>query len=304
MNATIETVRGFNRFFTRFVGALDPRFLGTDLTLSEARLLFEIATREAPLASDLQAALGMDRAYVSRALGRFEDRGWIVRPRAAGDARRRPIAITPAGRAVFEDLDRRQRGEVVRSLERLGPAQQDSLASALTHAQALLDASAERQFVLRPFRPGDLGIVASRQAILYREVYGWGAEIEAIELEVTAAFLRNFKPGREQCWIAEVDGVLAGSIFLVDEGEGVSRLRLLYVEPFARGLGIGEALVSDCVAFAREAGYREIVLWTHQVLTSARRIYAAHGFQIVETWTHDDFGKAEVSETWRLPLTA
>ena len=302
MDATIETIRGFNRFFTRFVGALDPRFLGTDLTLSEARLLFEIATRASPLASDLQEALGMDRAHVSRALARFEGRGWIVRPRAAADARRRPISLTPVGRAVFDDLDLRQRGEVVRTLERLGPAQHDALARALTHAQALLDASAERAFVLRPFRPGDLGIVASRQAVLYREVYGWGEEIEAIELEVTAAFLRNFKPGREQCWIAEVDSVLAGSIFLVDEGEGVSRLRLLYVEPFARGLGVGEALVSTCVAFAREAGYREVVLWTHAVLISARRIYAAHGFEMVEAWTHDDFGKSEVSETWRLTL--
>lgn len=302
MDAAIETVRGFNRFFTRFVGALDPRFLGTDLTLSDARLLFEVATRETPVASDLQAALGMDRAHVSRALARFEDRGWIVRPRASGDARRRPITLTSAGRAVFDDLDRRQRGEVVRALERLGPAQRDALVGALAHAQALLDTSASRRFVLRPFRPGDLGHVASRQAILYREVYGWGAEIEAIELEVTAAFLRNFKPGREQCWIAEADGAPAGSVFLVDEGMGVSRLRLLYVEPFARGLGIGEALVSACVAFAREAGYREIVLWTHAVLTSARRIYAAHGFEIVETWIHDDFGKAEVSETWRLTL--
>jgi len=302
MDAAIETVRGFNRFFTRFIGALDPRFLGTDLSLSEARLLFEIATRDAPLASDLQAVLGMDRAHVSRALARFEGRGWIVRPRAAADARRRPIALTPVGRAVFDDLDLRQREEVVRALERLGPAQQDSLAGALTHARALLDVSAERRFVLRPFQPGDLGQVASRQAILYREVYGWGEEIEAVELEVTAAFLRNFKPGREQCWIAEVDGVLAGSIFLVEEGEGVSRLRLLYVEPFARGLGIGEALVSTCVSFAREAGYGEIVLWTHAVLTSARRIYAAHGFEIVETWTHDDFGKPEASETWRLSL--
>jgi DNA-binding MarR family transcriptional regulator/GNAT superfamily N-acetyltransferase len=302
MDAAIETVRRFNRFFTRFVGALEPRFLGTDLSLSEARLLFEIAHAPAPVAADLQTRLGMDRAYVSRVLSRFEARGWIGRPRDAVDARRRPIALTPVGRAVFDDLDARQRAQVVRALDRLGPAQQDSLVAALRQAQALLDPSADRGFVLRTFRPGDLGVIAARQAILYREVHGWGQEIETIELEVTAAFLREFKPGREQCWVAEVDGVLAGSIFLVEDGPGVARLRLLYVEPFARGLGAGEALVAQCVAFAREAGYGEIVLWTHAVLASARRLYAAHGFQLVETWTHDDFGKPEVSETWRLAL--
>jgi len=302
MDTAIDSVRRFNRFFTRFVGALDQRFLGTELTLGEARLLFEIANGGAPLATDLQAKLGMDRAYVSRVIRRFEERGWISRPRAVSDARRRPIALTPEGRAAFDDLDRRQRAEVVRALDRLGPAQQDALVDALNHARALLDASAERRFVLRPFRPGDMGMIAARQSILYREVYGWGTALEAIELEVTAAFLRDFKPGREQCWVAEVDGVLAGSVFAVAEGEGVCRLRLLYVEPFARGLGIGQALVSACIDFAWQAGYREMVLWTHTVLSSARRIYAAHGFEIVETWTHDDFGEPTQSETWRLVL--
>lgn len=304
MDNAVDSVRSFNRFFTKYVGALDPRFLGTEMSLGEARLLYEIANAEAPLASDLQAALGMDPAHVSRVLRRFEDRGWISRRRGDGDARQRPIALTSEGRSAFDNLDTLQRAEVTAALDRLGPAQQGELVSALTCAQALLDASAERCFQLRTFRPGDMGMIAARQSILYREVYGWGAQIEVHEGEVTTNFLRNFKPGREQCWVAEVGGVMAGSIFVTDEGEGLSRLRLLYVEPFARRLGIGEALVSTCIRFAREVGYRQMTLWTHTVLESARRIYAAHGFEIVDVRTHEDFGAPVQSETWRLDLMA
>lgn len=303
MNTAVDSIRSFNRFFTKYVGALDPRFLGTDLGLGEARLLYEIAHAEDLLASDLQSALDMDPAYVSRVLRRFEERGWIVRGREAGDGRRRPIAMTAAGRAAFDEMDARQRAEVTAALDRLGPAQQGELVGALTCARALLDTSAQRRFSLRTFRAGDMGLIAARQSILYREVYGWGPQIEVIEGEVTTNFLRDFKPGREQCWVAEVDGVMAGSVFITDEGEGLSRLRLLYVEPFARGLGIGDALVSTCLQFAREVGYREMTLWTHTVLESARRIYAGHGFRIVETHVHEDFGEPVQSETWRLDLT-
>jgi DNA-binding MarR family transcriptional regulator/N-acetylglutamate synthase-like GNAT family acetyltransferase len=304
MSAAIDSIRTFNRFFTQFVGALQPRFLGTDMTLGEARLLFEIAHGDAPLASDLQAALGMDAAHISRVVRRFEDRGWIRRGRGEGDARRRPIELTANGAAAFDDLDVRQRARVAASLERLGPAQQDALVAALTQARALLDASSGRAFALRTFRPGDMGLIAARQSILYRTVYDWGPQIEVIEGEVTTAFLRDFKPGREQCWVAEVDGVMAGSVFITDEGGGLSRLRLLYVEPFARGLGIGDALVAQCVKFGREIGYQAMTLWTHTVLESARRIYAGHGFRVVETYTHEDFGAPVQSETWRLDLGA
>ncbi len=303
MSEDIEVVRRFNRFFTRFVGALEPRFLGTDLTLAEARLLYEVA-RGAQSAAELQARLGMDRAQASRMLARFEARGWVGRTRDAADGRRRVLALTPRGRARCADLDRRQSERVAEALDRLGPAQTKALTSALTQAKALLDASAERTFVLRPPRPGELAQIAGRQAVLYREVYGWGEEIETIELEVVAAFRRNLKPERERCWVAEVDGVLAGSVFLVEEDARTARLRLLYVEPFARGLGPGEALVAACIAFARDAGYGEIVLWTHAVLTSARRLYAAHGFVLEKSWVHDDFGRPEVSETWRLSLAS
>jgi DNA-binding MarR family transcriptional regulator/GNAT superfamily N-acetyltransferase len=304
MENAVASLRSFNRFFTQFVGALDPNFLGTDLTLAEARLLFEIAHTVAPLASDLQASLSMDAGFVSRVLRRFEDKGWIKRSRGEDDARRRPIAMTDEGHAAFQDIDRRQRQAVEAILQRLGPAQQDQLVQALTTARALLDASADRTFTIRSFRPGDMGLIASRQSLLYRTVYGWSEAIEIIEGEVTTAFLRDFKPGREQCWVAEVDGTLAGSIFLTDEGGGLSRLRLLYVEPFARGLGIGHALVETCVAFARAAGYREITLWTHRILETARRIYARHGFTIVDAHVHEAFGKPVESETWALVLTA
>ena len=246
----------------------------------------------------------MDAGHVSRVIRRFEVRGWIQRGRGEDDARQRPIELTTVGAAAFEELDLRQRARVAASLERLGPAQQDQLIATLAQARALLVASPERTFALRTFQPGDMGMIAARQSILYRSVYGWGSQIEVIEGEVTTAFLRDFKPGREQCWVAEVDGLMAGSIFITDEGEGLSRLRLLYVEPFARGLGVGDALVSECVSFGREVGYEAMTLWTHTVLTSARRIYAGHGFQIVDVHTHEEFGETVQSETWRLDLRA
>jgi DNA-binding MarR family transcriptional regulator/GNAT superfamily N-acetyltransferase len=300
MEDAIAAVRAFNRFYTRRVGALNPRFLGADLGLPEARLLFEIVHGERPVAADLQRSLGLDPGYISRALARFEARGWIVREAGADDARRRPISITDHGRAIFEVLDARQRAEVSEMLSALTPTQQTDLAAALGRARTLLDPVPGRDFSIRPWRTGDVGMLAARQSILYRDEYGWGRGLEHNIAETVAAFLRNFKDGRDQCWIAEVAGAMAGSILLTDEGEGLSRLRLFYVEPMARGRGIGDALVRACLGFAREAGYAAMTLWTHEVLTSARRIYAAHGFEIVERELHHEFGKPEMGEIWRL----
>ena len=301
MEVEVQTIRLFNRFYTRFIGALNARFLGTDLSLAETRILFEIA-HGASLASELQARLEMDAGFVSRVLARFESRGWITRARGPADGRQRSIAISPAGRVMFHQIDGRQQAEVVAVLDRLAPSDRADLCAALRLSQALLDQDARHAFTLRTFRPGDMGMIAARQSILYQEVYGWGPQIEVIEGEVTTNFLRNFKPGREQCWVAEVNGVMAGSVFLTDEGDGLCRLRLLYVESFARGMGIGNALVEACLSFAREIGYSAMTLWTHTVLTSARRIYAAHGFEIVETHVHEEFGAPVQSETWRLEL--
>jgi DNA-binding MarR family transcriptional regulator/ribosomal protein S18 acetylase RimI-like enzyme len=304
MEDAIEAVRLFNRFYTRRIGALNARFLGTELTLPEARLLFEIVNAERPIATDLQKALGMDAGYVSRMLGRFEARGWIERAAGEADARRRPITATAAGRAVFDLINERQRGEVAAMLAPLAPMQQADVIAALGSARALMGEAPAKDYAVRPFQPGDLGLLAARQAIFYKLHYGWGLGLEINVMEAATQFLARFKPGREQGWIAEVNGAFAGSVLLTDEGGGLSRLRLLYVEAMARGRGIGDDLVSRCIAFAREQGYAEMMLWTHTVLTSARRIYAAHGFHITETAWHDDFGEPVEGETWRLDLRA
>lgn len=303
MQDVIAAVRGFNRFYTQFVGALDPRFLGSETTLAEARVLFEIAQAGTLVAADLQASLGMDAGFVSRLIARFEARGWVARTRGVADGRRRPIGLTAAGQAVFETIETRQRARVAAALDRLSPLQRDDLVAALGMARALLDPQPAAAISLRTFRTGDAAMIAARQSLIYAQDYGWGRGLEINEAETTAAFLRQFKPGREQGWVAELGGVMAGSVLLTDEGDGVARLRLLYVEAFARGQGIGGRLVQACVAFARETGYVAVTLWTHTILASARRIYAAQGFRLVATATHDTFGTPVQGETWRLDLT-
>lgn len=304
MDTAIEAIRTFNRFFTQPVGAIDARFLDTDANLPEARLLFEIARQEPVQANALQTALGVDRGYLSRMIARFEARGWVMRDRLKADARTRPIHLTEAGRVVFDQIDQRQRSAVAHDLTRLSAVEQRDLVEALTRARLLLDPKAPIEFVIRPASTGEVSQVAARQSILYAASHGWGRELETLEAETTATFLRRFKPGREQCWVADLVGVMAGAVFLTDEGDGVARLRLLHVEPFARRRGIGDALVRACVGFAREKGYDQITLWTHTVLDTARRIYAHHGFECVATEVHHEFGQPVQGETWRLILAA
>lgn len=299
MDQTVVALRAFNRFYTRFAGALDAHYMDSDLSLTEARLLYEIAHREAPLASELQGELGLDAGYVSRILRRFQAKGWIARGRGE-DARRRPISLTPEGRAYFDALDARTLATTAARIERLKPAERETLVAAMGAITGLLS-GAKTPWHIRTFRAGDLALIASRQSILY-EPYGWARPMEILQGEVTTAFLREFKPGREQCWIAERAGLMAGAVMLVDAGENIGQLRLLHVEPWARGLGIGSALVRECVNFAREAGYAKIKLWTHTILTSARRIYEAEGFRIVETAMHDEFGEPVQGEIWELEL--
>ncbi len=299
MDDAVASLRAFARFYTRFVGALDAHYLDSDLSLAEARLLYEIANREAPLAAELQAELGLDAGYVSRMLRRFQAEGWIARGRGA-DARQRPISLTAAGRQAFGELDARTRTQVAGRIAALGERDRETLVEALGAVTALLGGGTA-PWQIRTFRTGDLALIASRQSILY-EAYGWGRPMEILQGEVVTAFLRDFKPGREQCWVAERAGMMAGAILIVDAGDNVGQLRLLHVEPWARGLGIGSALVAECVAFARAAGYARMRLWTHTVLVSARRIYDAAGFRIVSTDVHDGFGKPEQGETWELDL--
>ena len=303
MEDAIDAVRQFNRFYTRRVGALNARFLGTDLSLPEARLLFEIVHSDRPVASDLQKRLGMDAGYLSRVLRRFETRGWIQREAGEDDGRRRLISLTPQGREISELIDARQRAEVADMLANLAPMQQADVVAALGSTRALLGEPHGKDYSIRTFRAGDLGLLSARQAQFYLENYGWDRGLELNIMDAATNFLRNFREGRDQGWIAEVNGAMAGSILVTDEGDGLSRLRLLYVEAMARGRGIGDALVATCIDFARAAGYRAMTLWTHTVLTSARRIYAAHGFEIVATEVHYEFGKPEQGETWLKDLT-
>lgn len=299
--SAVTALRRFNRFYTRRMGALDPHYMGSELSLVEARIFYEIAVGEPVLAKRIQEELGVDPGYLSRIIGKFARRGWIERGRGA-DARERPIALTGEGRAAFAALDARTFDETARLLGGLSKQDVAGLSAAVDWIADRLGNAEGHAYHVRTWTVGDMGMVTARQAILYQQVYGWGPPMEALIGEIAAGFIRNFQPGREQCWIAERAGRMLGSVFLVAEDERVARLRLLYVEPEARGLGIGGDLVARCVEFARAAGYREIVLWTHAVLTSARKIYAAQGFMVESVETHDDFGKPEVSESWRLLL--
>lgn len=298
VDQAVQSFRAFNRVHTRFAGVLSPRYMGSEMSVAEARMLYEAATRETVLASELQALLDLDAGYASRILKRFEARGWIVRGRGR-DARARPIALTAAGRAAFESLDAETHRQAAARLEPLGAPDRAALVGALDTARALLVGDTA-PWTIRTFRAGDMGMIAARQSILYED-YGWGRPMEVLLGEVTTQFLRDYKPGREQCWVAERGGRMLGSVFVVDTPEG-AQLRLLYAEPDARGLGIGAALIERCIGFACEAGYSRLWLWTHSVLVPARRLYAAAGFRLVSSEIHDHFGKPEQGEIWEMGL--
>jgi len=297
----VQRLRAFNRDFSQLMGLLESRYMGSDLSVVEARVLYEIVQREPVLARDIARLLRLDPGYLSRIVARLLRRGFVERGRGE-DARERPLSLTAAGRTAYAELDRTTAAQTARMIAPLGEDGAGRLGALLGEAGVLLFGAVPGEWSLRTFRTGDMGLITARQSILYHEGYGWGRGMEALIGEITAAFLRDFKFGREQCWIAEREGRMLGSVFLVEEDAETARLRLLYVEPEARGMGVGQALVKQCTAFAREAGYRRIVLWTHAVLESARRIYAAEGYRIVETHTHDDFDKPELSESWLLEL--
>ncbi|MEW5686801.1 MAG: bifunctional helix-turn-helix transcriptional regulator/GNAT family N-acetyltransferase [Pseudomonadota bacterium] len=300
---TVAALRRFNRFYTRAIGVLDRAYLGGPYNLTEARVLYEIAQADGVTPGAICAALALDAGYLSRIVARYEKDGLVARQRSPSDGRSFVLRLTPRGRESFTALDARSAAKAQALIGDLSEAEQARVAQALDTAQALLEPRAtEAPVILRAHQPGDMGWVTEQHALIYGREYGWGVGIEAVTARICADFLEKHDPTRERCWIAERGGERLGSVFLVQDGEGVARLRLLLLTPSARGLGLGRRLVETCVAFAREAGYREIVLWTHAVLTAARGIYASVGFEIAETWTHDEFGKPEVSETWRLTL--
>jgi DNA-binding MarR family transcriptional regulator/GNAT superfamily N-acetyltransferase len=300
----IAAIRRFNRFHTRFVGALGGDLHGSGFGLTEARVLYELAQRDGWRAGELARELGLDPAYLSRLLKRFSALGWLEREKAEGDGRARELRLTPAGRAAFAPLDEASRRQAGAVLERLGEGEQAILVTALERAQALLTGAAPQRPapVIRAHRPGDIGWVISAHGRLYAEEYGWDISFEALVAEIAAKFLREFKPGRERCFIAELDGVPAGSAFVVRESEEVAKLRLVLVERRAQGLGLGKRLVREALGFARAAGYRRMVLWTNDILHAARAIYIAEGFRLVAEEKHHSFGQDLVGQNWELVL--
>jgi DNA-binding MarR family transcriptional regulator/N-acetylglutamate synthase-like GNAT family acetyltransferase len=297
----VAAVRRFNRFYTSRIGVL--HYLGSDFSLAEVRILYELAHRPtSPTAAELGKDLSLDAGYLSRLLRGFERRGLIARTRSDSDARRSHLALTAAGRAAFAPLGARSHDEMAALLAPLSDADQRRVIEAMETIETVLGGEAALPFTLRPHRPGDMGWVVQRHGALYASEYGWDERFEALVASIVAKFVERYDPARERCWIAEKDGEPVGSVFLVKKSRTVAQLRLLIVDPKARGLGIGARLVAECERFARDAGYRTIVLWTNSVLTSARRIYEAAGYRLVETERHQSFGHDLVGETWEKSL--
>jgi DNA-binding MarR family transcriptional regulator/N-acetylglutamate synthase-like GNAT family acetyltransferase len=300
----VEDVRRFNRFYTRQIGVLNEGLLNSPFSLTQARVLYELAHRKRPTASALGKDLGLDAGYLSRILRDFEKKRLILRTPSAADGRRSELALTKTGRATFAPLDARSHQEVGEMLARLSVADQRRLLEAMRTVEALLSAGPETDapYVLRSPRPGDMGWVIHRHGALYAQEYGWDERFEALVAEIVVKFVQHFDPARERCWIAERHGEPVGSVFLVSKSPRVAKLRLLLVEPSTRGLGIGGRLVRECIAFAHQVGYRKMTLWTNSILDAARRIYEKEGFRIVHTEAHTSFGHDLVSETWERNL--
>ena len=335
----IAAVRRFNRFYTRLIGALDEAHLGEPYGLAEGRVLYEVAQAPAGVTPKAIAAeTGLDAGYLSRILKRFEREALMVRARSSGDGRSITLRLTPAGQVAYAELRRVAEGAVEGMIGPLSPAARSRLTAAMGEVQALLGRGPEHDAIrrnrpivescselegaepdsgfegrhpapagevtLRPHRVGDMGWVTERHATLYAREYGWDERFEALVARICADFIEDLDPARERCWIAERDGVPLGSVFLV-KGEGdEAKLRLLLIEPAARGLGLGKRLVGECLAFARVAGYGGVTLWTQSILTAARGIYAAAGFELVDARAHRTIGVDLVGETWRLRFPA
>jgi DNA-binding MarR family transcriptional regulator/ribosomal protein S18 acetylase RimI-like enzyme len=300
----IATVREFSRFYTRLLGALDEGLLETPWSLTEARVLFELGQAAATDTTDLRARLGLDSGYASRLVARLDEAGLVVRAASPGDARRQTLALTAAGRKLLRTLSERSDRQVARLLEPLAEDLQDQVAGAMRTVMSALepDAGVGPALVLRGWRPGDLGWIVQRHGEVYAREYGWDASFEAHVARIAADFVEHRVPAREAGWIAELEGRRAGGLCCVRKDDHTAQLRILIVEPWARGRGVGARLVQECISFARDAGYRSLVLWTNDVLVSARRIYQAAGFELVGESRHRSYGKELVGQDWRLTL--
>src|ERR671910_1132074 len=300
----VEDVRRFNRFWTRRIGVLRDGYLESPFSLTEVRVLFELAHCAETTAGELGEELGLDAGYLSRILSGFEKHGLIRKRRSQADGRRRLLRLTERGREAFAPLDARSRIEIGAMLGGMSEANQERLVGAMRTIEGLLGVRPEPvvPYLLRPHGPGDMGWVVHRHGVLYTREYGWDEHFEALVAEIVAKFIKQYAPTEERCWIAEREGEIVGCVFLVRESEEIAKLRLLLIEPEARGLGIGSRLVEECIRFARQAGYLKITLWTNDVLNSARRIYGGMGFRLVHEKPHHSFGHGLVGQTWDLML--
>jgi DNA-binding MarR family transcriptional regulator/GNAT superfamily N-acetyltransferase len=305
---TVAAVRQFNRFYTRVVGALDEGHLHSPFSLAEVRVLYELAHRERPTATDIGRDLRLDAGYLSRLLRGLDERGLIERSPSPTDGRQTQLALTASGVATVADLEARASADVATLLAPHAPPRQQSLVAAMRTVESILapetDASHGAPYLLRPHRPGDMGWVISRHGALYAQEYHWDITFEAMVARIAADFLDHFDPTCEQCWIAERDGLNVACVFVVKhpEREGTAKLRMLLVEPSARGLGIGKRLVQECTRFARQVGYHTITLWTNDILDGARRLYLAEGYHLVSEDRHHSFGHDLVGQYWEMSL--
>jgi DNA-binding MarR family transcriptional regulator/GNAT superfamily N-acetyltransferase len=300
----ISAVRAFNRFYTRKLGVLDQRLLKSPFSLSEARVLYELANREDAAAKEIGIELGLDPGYLSRIIQKFDNDGLITRKPLASDRRQLRLGLTTKGRQAFAKLDHSSHQDVAEMLLALHQGSGQRLIAAMATIERLLGASSDAAApaVLRPPRPGDMGWVVQSHGALYASEYGFDSSFEALVAEIVAKFLASFDPSRERCWIAEIDGAEVGSVFLVRHTDDVAKLRLLLVDPAGRGQGLGRRLVAECISFARQCGYRKITLWTQSILLGARRIYQDAGFVLVASEPHRSFGQNLTGETWELKL--
>jgi DNA-binding MarR family transcriptional regulator/N-acetylglutamate synthase-like GNAT family acetyltransferase len=302
---TIRAVRGFNRFYTRQIGALREGLLKSPFSLAEVRVLYELAHRRQPAASELCKQLGLDPGYLSRILRGLEKRGLVRKSASPADGRQSLLGLTARGKDTFARLDARQSAEVAIMLRPLPAARQSRLVQAMHVIEELLGAAPEPKtpYILRSHQPGDMGWVVHRHGVLYAQEYGYDEHFEALVAEIAAKFIQHFDAKHERCWMAEKEGEIVGSVFLVKKSQTVAKLRLLLVEPSARGLGIGKRLVGECLRFARQVGYKKIVLWTQSELPAARHIYQEAGFRLVQQKKHRSWGREDlVSEIWEVKL--
>ena len=294
-------VRGFNRFYTHQIGVLQEHLLQSDFSLTEIRVMYELSSRGDLTSADLCQMLSLDAGYLSRLISGLEKKGLIQKVRSITDARAVQLHLSDLGRSVLAPLEEKTQQEVMALLSALPELQQQQLTAAMQRIQTLLQGSAP-SYLLRDPQPGDMGLVVQQQSALYAREYQWNWEFEALVAEIVAKYLRAFDPTRERCWIAEKDGAVVGSVFVVRHDDSTAKLRMLYVDASARGLGIGQRLVDECLRFARHAGYTRMMLWTMSALTDARRLYQKAGFELIEEAPTFSFGKPLVSQTWARAL--